>query len=90
MHISKERQEEKLQERIDVREKNWKHNPSDWDEREHWDTYMKCYEDAINTCNEIPWKIIPCDSRWYRNYIATKEVLKALKKLDPQYPEIKS
>src|SRR5690606_37577030 len=48
LHISPERQLEKLQERIDVPEKNWKHNDGDWEERKHWDKYMEAYEYAIN------------------------------------------
>mgnify|MGYP001952522002 CR=1 FL=1 len=33
LHLSHERQGEKLQERIDDPDKNWKHNPGDWEER---------------------------------------------------------
>ncbi|MFN8339714.1 MAG: hypothetical protein U0T36_11925 [Saprospiraceae bacterium] len=34
MHISPERQQEKLQERIDDPTKNWKHKAADWDEND--------------------------------------------------------
>jgi PPK2 family polyphosphate:nucleotide phosphotransferase len=88
LHISEERQQEKLQERIDEREKNWKHNAADWDERKLWNEYMEAYEDAINTCNEIPWHIIPCDQRWYRNYSVAKIVLDTLEQLNPEYPTL--
>lgn len=43
LHISPDRQKEKLQERIDLPEKNWKHNDGDWEERKYWDQYMKAY-----------------------------------------------
>ena len=86
MHLSKDRQEEKLQERIDVPRKNWKHNANDWKERKHWDKYMDCYEDAINRCNAIPWIIAPVDQRWYRNYFIAKKVLETLEELNPQFP----
>jgi PPK2 family polyphosphate:nucleotide phosphotransferase len=85
MHISPERQMEKLQERIDDPEKNWKHNPADWEERKLWDKYMKCYEYAINN-STIPWIIAPVDSRTYRNYFIAKTVLDTLKKMRIKLP----
>ena len=86
LHLSKERQAEKLQERIDIPRKNWKHNANDWKEREHWDKYMECYQDAFNRCNAIPWIICPADQRWYRNYFVAKKVLETLQALNPQFP----
>ena len=88
MHISKERQREKLQERIDIPSKNWKHNDGDWKEREHWDEYMRCYEDVITKCNVAPWTIAPVDSRWYRDYFIASQVLDALQKMDFELPQI--
>lgn len=87
LHLSKERQLEKLQERLDLKRKHWKHNDGDWEERKHWDKYMECYEYAINN-SKIPWIITPVDKRWYRNYFIAKEVHKALTKLNPQFPEL--
>jgi len=89
LHLSPERQLEKLQERLDVPEKNWKHKDGDWEERKHWKEYMKAYQYAIDK-SVIPWTIIPADQRWYRNYMVAKEVLKALKKMKIQLPELKS
>lgn len=87
LNISKERQEEKLQERIDIPEKQFKHNDGDWEERKHWDKYMECYEYALNHSN-IPWHIIPVDSRWYRNYAIATIVRDKLIELNPQLPTI--
>jgi len=88
MHISEKRQEEKLQERIDIPRKHWKHNDGDWEERKHWEKYMFCYEEAILRCSKTPWIIAPCDQRWYRNYFVGKKVLEALKKMDPKLPPL--
>lgn len=90
LHISPEKQKEKLQERIDIPEKNWKHNPGDWEEREHWTRYMECYSDAINRCNVIPWDIVPVDQRWYRNYIIAQKVLDTMKGMAFEYPKLKN
>jgi PPK2 family polyphosphate:nucleotide phosphotransferase len=87
LHISKERQREKLQERIDDPSKQWKHNDADWLEHEKWDDYMDCYEYAINN-SKVPWHIVPCDQRWYRNYFVAQKVLEALTALNPQLPTL--
>ena len=86
MHISPERQLEKLQERIDDPSKNWKHKAQDWEERKLWDKYKHYYEEAINKCNAIPWIIAPVDKRWYRNYFIAKTVCKALKDMKIKVP----
>ena len=85
MHISPERQKEKLQERIDDPLKNWKHNDADWKERELWDQYMDAYEDAINR-STIPWIIAPVDQRWYRDYFIAEKVVEAMEALKFELP----
>ncbi|MCO6476305.1 MAG: polyphosphate kinase [Phaeodactylibacter sp.] len=87
LHISYEQQEKELKERIQERDKNWKHNPNDWKEREHWDEYMRYYEYAINN-SSIPWAIVPVDERWYRNYIVAKTIVEELEKLNMEYPPL--
>lgn len=86
LHLSHEKQGEKLQERIDVADKNWKHNPGDWEERKHWDKYMDCYEDLFVKCS-VPWIIAPADQRWYRNYFIAKKVLETLEGFNMKWPE---
>lgn len=85
LHISKERQREKLQERIDNPDKHWKHNANDWEERKKWDDYIEAYEYAINN-SAIPWIITPVDSRTYRNYFIAKKVLETLESFDLKWP----
>jgi len=87
LHLSKERQKEKLTERIEDPEKNYKHNDGDWEERKHWRKYMNAYQDVINR-SDIPWHITPADSRWYRNYFVATKVLAKLKSLKETYPTL--
>ena len=87
LHLSYEQQALELQERIDERKKNWKHNPGDWKEREHWDEYMRCYEDVLNR-SKTPWHIIPVDERWYRDYLVSKTISETLEKLEMSWPEL--
>lgn len=89
MHLSKEKQLQKLQERIDDPEKQWKHNPGDWEERKFWDRYMECYEDVINR-STVPWEIVPVDQRWYRNYFIAKSVRDHMRALNMKKPLLKT
>jgi PPK2 family polyphosphate:nucleotide phosphotransferase len=85
MHLSPEKQKEKLQERIDDARKQWKHNPDDWKEAERWNEYMFCYEDAINR-SEVPWIIAPVDQRWYRDYFIAEKILDTLESFQLKLP----
>ncbi|MEL6392565.1 MAG: PPK2 family polyphosphate kinase [Bacteroidota bacterium] len=87
LNISHDQQEEELNERLQEPDKYYKHNPGDWKEREHWDAYMKAYEDVLNW-SDVPWHVIPVDQRWYRDYLMTDIVLKALKDMDMRWPEL--
>lgn len=87
MHISQERQKEKLQERIDDPLKHWKHNAADWKEAELWPQYMAAYEDAINR-SVVPWIIAPADQRWYRDYFIAEKVLATMESLRFELPTL--
>jgi len=89
MHLSKDRQHEKLMERIETPRKQFKHRDNDWEQRKYWDRYMECYEDVINR-SKVPWIIAPVDQRWYRNYFIANEVLKTLKSLNLEYPPLET
>lgn len=88
LHISKETQRERLQERVDVPEKHWKFNPGDLKERKLWPDYQKAYEDALSKCNtdHSPWHIVPSDKKWYRNLVISQLLHRVLTDLNPQYP----
>jgi len=89
LHVSFEEQQVRLQERIDMQRKNWKHNPGDWEERKHWDKYMQAYETCFNECSpKIPWHIIPADENWFKEYSVAKIVVEKLKSLNMEFPKI--
>ncbi|MCC6815581.1 MAG: polyphosphate kinase [Saprospiraceae bacterium] len=89
MHISHKKQLEKLEERKTNPEKQYKFNPQDFEESKLWAQYMKQYQYAIEN-SQVPWYIIPCDQRWYRDYSIAKIVLGVLKKLNPKLPTLKN
>lgn len=92
LHVSKDEQRSRLQERIDRPEKNWKFNPDDLVERKLWDQYQDAYLAALMKCNTAyaPWYIVPSDQKWYRNLVVSNLVLQTLRKLDPQYPQVQN
>ncbi len=65
LHLSKEEQRRRLLRRLDLKEKNWKFSPGDLKERKLWDTYIACYEEAINKTSKkhAPWYVIPADNK---------------------------
>lgn len=89
LHISREEQAERLQERLDDPKKNWKFNPGDLEERKLWDDYQLAYEDVLEKCSTetAPWYIIPADRKWYRNYVISDIIARALKSLDLKFPK---
>jgi len=90
LHISKEFQKEKLENRLLSPEKYWKFSETDLKERSFWDQYQDCYSDVISNCStkEAPWYVIPSDNRWFRDYIILKIVVKTLDDLNLTYPKL--
>ena len=88
LHVSKEEQAMRLQERVDDPTKQWKFKPSDLATRAKWADYMAAYEIAISRCSteHAPWHIIPADRNWARNAAIARIVREALEEMNPQYP----
>jgi PPK2 family polyphosphate:nucleotide phosphotransferase len=89
LHVSPEKQRERLQERMDDPRKHWKYNERDLKEAALWDEYMKTYEDAFENCTVAPWVIVPADQNWYKEYVIADSLLRSLSSLKMQYPDIK-
>ncbi len=88
LHISKDEQKERLEERLADPEKHWKFAKGDLAERERWDDYQEAFEAALSrTSTEYaPWYIIPADRKWYRNLVISEVIIETLKGLDMAYP----
>jgi PPK2 family polyphosphate:nucleotide phosphotransferase len=89
LHVSQERQQERLNERIDDPRKQWKYNANDFSEAKLWDEYMKMYAECFENCNKIPWIIVPADQNWYKEYVIADALLQTLSKLKMKYPGLK-
>lgn len=88
LHISREEQAKRLQARIDDPTKRWKFNPADLAERARWDHYTEAYEDALEKCSTdyAPWIIVPADRKWFRNWVISETIVRAMEGLKLEYP----
>lgn len=90
LNVSLRVQEERLRERIELKEKHWKHKDGDWETRKKFQQYMEVYERIFHECNDIPWHMVPADKNWQKLYYVANEVLKTLKGMDSKWPELES
>jgi len=88
LHISKQEQKERFQDRIRRPEKNWKVNPQDLEERKKWPQYMRAFEDALSRCSTryAPWYVIPSNKKWFRNLAVSQIIVETLEGLKMKYP----
>ena len=90
LHVSKEEQLSRLNERMKDKTKMWKYNASDIKERKYWNDYMNAYEDVFEQCiKAAEWQIVPSDQNWYKEYIIAKKVVDTLNGFKMQYPGMK-
>ncbi len=90
LNVSRNEQKRRFLDRIDEPEKNWKVNAGDVDEREHWDAYMKAYQDALNATSRpwAPWYAIPADDKPFMRLTVSEVVCRTLSSLALAYPEV--
>ncbi|HVR13474.1 MAG TPA: PPK2 family polyphosphate kinase [Gaiellaceae bacterium] len=88
LHVSRDEQRKRLQERIDDPEKRWKLQLGDLDDRKLWDQFTKAYEDVIRETSTdwAPWHVVPADHNWVRNLAVAELLVETLERLDPQLP----
>jgi PPK2 family polyphosphate:nucleotide phosphotransferase len=88
LHISKDEQRARLQERLDDPTKHWKFAAGDLEVRKQWDLYQRAYADAIAATGTpwAPWTVVPADSKTHRNLMIATAVVQALKSLKLRYP----
>lgn len=86
LHISKEEQAGRLEERKTNPKKFWKHNDQDAVVAKSWDNYMEIYQQVFEECDKAAeWHVIPADQNWYRDHLVAKTIVKEMKKLDLKY-----
>lgn len=88
LHISLEKQQEKMELRMKDPRKKWKYDIADKIEEKNRVAYSEVYEEIFRRCSpNIPWQVIPADQKWYRNMLIAQRVVNELEKLDMKYPD---
>ncbi|MEG0044490.1 MAG: polyphosphate--nucleotide phosphotransferase [Comamonas sp.] len=88
LHISKDEQRQRLQERLDDPCKHWKFDENDLKVRSQWDDYQQAYEQLLAATHTpwAPWTIVPADSKTHRNLMIATMLREVLGNLDLKYP----
>jgi PPK2 family polyphosphate:nucleotide phosphotransferase len=93
LHISKDEQKNRLLRRLNKPSKHWKFSPEDLKDRELWDEYTRCYEEAITATSKkhAPWYIIPSDSKYQARLLVAKTIKERMQQFtdiqNPSLPE---
>jgi PPK2 family polyphosphate:nucleotide phosphotransferase len=89
LHISEEEQLKRFRARLSDPTRQWKVNPADFEERKHWEDYMRAYEAALSKCSTsyAPWFIIPANKKWFRNFALSEILVEHLSHLPMRFPK---
>lgn len=89
LHISKEEQKQRFEERLRDPTKQWKLSAADFAERKLWSKYQAAYEDALTRCSSTtaPWYIVPADKKWFRNLVISHLLVETLDALEMRFPK---
>lgn len=89
LHISKDEQKRRFEERVVDPDKHWKFDPNDLEERKFWTHYQDAYSKAIaeTDADHAPWYVIPADSKTHRNLAIASIVAETLEGMKLAYPD---
>ncbi len=90
LHIDRETQKQRLQERLDTPAKNWKFDTSDLTARERWSDYEKAHEEVFAKTSkpDAPWYLIPANKKWARNLLVARILVAHMDNLHLSYPKV--
>jgi PPK2 family polyphosphate:nucleotide phosphotransferase len=87
-HVSKREQRERLLERFDSPDKNWKFSARDVRERQNWARYAAAYRDVLasTSTKEAPWYVIPADHKWFARLLVAEIINDTLDRMELKVP----
>ena len=88
--ISKQEQKERMLDRLNDPEKQWKFDANDLRERACWNSYQRAYQAMIQRCSKpwAPWYVIPANKKWYRNLLVADALVDTLSSLHIRLPRL--
>ncbi|HEY8560301.1 MAG TPA: PPK2 family polyphosphate kinase [Pyrinomonadaceae bacterium] len=90
LHQSKEKQRERLLERIERTDKRWGFSATDVEDRQNWDEYMRVYGETFErtSTENAPWYVVPDQHRWFAKAVVAAVIVDKLKSFHQQYPRL--
>ncbi len=90
LHVSREEQRKRLQERLDDPNKNWKFRLGDLEDRALWNDFTRAYRDVLSRTSTTfaPWYVVPSDDKKIRNLLVARLLVETIERLSPQYPQM--
>ncbi|MGV0110342.1 PPK2 family polyphosphate kinase [Arthrobacter sp. CP30] len=88
LHIGRDEQKARLAERLERKDKYWKYNPGDVDERGYWDQYQEAYQRAVERTStpEAPWFVVPAERKWYARLAVQRLLTATLEDMQLSWP----
>jgi PPK2 family polyphosphate:nucleotide phosphotransferase len=80
LHVSKGEQAQRFKDREEEKDKRWKLNAGDYEERRFWDDYQRAYEAVLERCStkDAPWHVVAGNHKWFRNLAVAEAIVAAL------------
>ena len=88
LHISKQEQKNRLLQRIEEPDKNWKFEYGDLKERTYWHQYKKAYDDMLShtSTSHAHWYAIPADEKWFSRVAIGRILVNKMEEMDLSFP----
>jgi AMP-polyphosphate phosphotransferase len=82
LHIDKEEQLKRFEERQRLEYKNWKITDEDWRNREKWDKYISAVDEMLlrTSTSYAPWTVVESNCKYYARIKTLKTVIEAMEK----------
>jgi PPK2 family polyphosphate:nucleotide phosphotransferase len=89
LHVSREEERRRLEERRTDPRKLWKFREADFEVNDRYDDYLEAYEELLTeTSSEwAPWYVVPADRNWLKGLLSAELLAHELERLDPQFPQ---
>ncbi|MEP6618325.1 MAG: PPK2 family polyphosphate kinase [bacterium] len=88
LHVSRDEQKRRLEDRLTDKSKNWKFQAGDLDDRALWPAFTKAYHGVLQHTSTkwAPWYIVPGDDKPVRDWLVARQIADTLGHLDLRYP----
>jgi polyphosphate:AMP phosphotransferase len=82
LHIDKDEQLDRFQQREQIEHKKWKITPDDWNNREKWELYEEAVDEMLqnNSTIHAPWTIVEANDKYYARIRVLQTVVETLEK----------